>query len=47
MIVTQGGDYFLSVKGTQPKLREAMQEFCAIAEAEGFNGDRFGSWGLW
>jgi predicted transposase YbfD/YdcC len=35
-IVTQGGDYLLSVKDNQPKLHEAIQEYFAIAEAEGF-----------
>ena len=35
-IVTQGGDYLLSVKDNQPKLHEAMQEYFAIAEAEDF-----------
>lgn len=35
-IVTQGGDYLLSVKDNQPKLHEAIQEYFGIAEAEGF-----------
>jgi len=35
-IVTQGGDYLLSVKDNQPKLHEAIQEFFAIAQAEDF-----------
>jgi predicted transposase YbfD/YdcC len=35
-IVTQGGDYLLSVKDNQPKLHEAIQEHFEIAEAEGF-----------
>lgn len=35
-IVTQGGDYLLSVKDNQPSLHEAIQEYFAIAEAEGF-----------
>lgn len=35
-IVTQGGDYLLSVKENQPKLHEAIQEYFAIAEAESF-----------
>ena len=35
-IVTQGGDYLLSVKDNQPKLHEAIQEYFAIAQAEGF-----------
>jgi predicted transposase YbfD/YdcC len=35
-IVKQGGDYLLSVKDNQPKLHEAMREYFAIAEAEGF-----------
>ena len=35
-IVAQGGDYLLSVKDNQPKLDEAIQEFFAIAQAEGF-----------
>lgn len=36
MILTQGGDYLLSVKDNQPKLHEAIREYFAIAEAEGF-----------
>jgi predicted transposase YbfD/YdcC len=36
MIVKQGGDYLLSVKDNQPKLHEAIREYFAIAEAEGF-----------
>jgi predicted transposase YbfD/YdcC len=35
-IVKQGGDYLLSVKDNQPKLHEAIREYFAIAEAEGF-----------
>ena len=35
-IVTQGGDYLLSVKDNQPGLHEAIEEFFAIAEAEDF-----------
>ncbi|MCC6472699.1 MAG: ISAs1 family transposase [Burkholderiales bacterium] len=35
-IVARGGDYLLSVKDNQPKLHEAIQEYFAIAEAEGF-----------
>ena len=35
-IVTQGGDYLLSVKDNQPKLHEAIKEYFAIAEAEDF-----------
>ncbi len=35
-IVNQGGDYLLSVKDNQPKLHEAIREYFAIAEVEGF-----------
>ena len=35
-IVIQDGDYLLSVKDNQPTLHEAIQEYFAIAEAEGF-----------
>lgn len=35
-IVTQGGDYLLSVKDNQPTLHEAIQEYFAIAQAEDF-----------
>lgn len=35
-IVAQGGDYLLSVKDNQPKLHEAIQEYFAIGEAQGF-----------
>lgn len=35
-IVAQGGDYLLAVKDNQPKLHKAIQEYFAIAEAEGY-----------
>lgn len=35
-VLRQGGDYLLSVKDNQPKLHEAIQEYFAIAQAEGF-----------
>jgi predicted transposase YbfD/YdcC len=35
-IVTQGGYSLLSVKDNQPKLHEAIREYFAIVEVEGF-----------